>query len=271
MSLISRVFANRGHKALIGYVTMGYPGMEETLATTPRLAAAGCDIIELGIPFSDPMADGATIQEASQRALAGGATPAMCLETAAKLSASISSPLVFMTYFNPVLSYGVERFCQASADAGVDGLLITDLPPEEGAEVGQVAGRYGLDLVYLLAPTSTPQRIRLVAEKSTGFIYVVSVTGVTGARATLPESLEHFLGSVKKETDKPLCVGFGISSGELARRAATLADGVVVGSRIVQLMGEGKVAELESFIRELRGALDSIGGAKAPGKTRPRG
>ncbi|MDO8472695.1 MAG: tryptophan synthase subunit alpha [Dehalococcoidia bacterium] len=258
MSRIPSVFADRRRKALVAYVTMGYPSMEETLKVVPRLAQAGCDIIELGIPFSDPMADGTTIQEASHAALQAGVTPAACLEAAAKLSATTRAPLVFMTYFNPVLSYGVERFCQASARVGVDGLLVTDLPPEEGVELGEAARRESLDLVYLLAPTSTTARIKLVAEKSTGFIYLVSVTGVTGARAELPQYLEKFVSNVRKETNKPLCVGFGISSGALAKRAAGMADGVVVGSRVVQLMGEGKIERLEAFIKELRDALDSI-------------
>lgn len=258
MSRISSVFADRKHKALVAYVTMGYPSMEDTLDVVPRLAASGCDIIELGIPFSDPMADGTTIQDASHAALLAGVTPSKCLEAAAQLSASDGPPLVFMTYYNPVLSFGVECFCRATAAAGVDGLLVTDLPPDEGADVEDCARKESLDVVHLLAPTSTSDRIRLVAAKSTGFIYLVSVTGVTGARKELPDYLEKFVANVRQATDKPLCIGFGISSGALARRAASIADGVVVGSRIVQLMGERKIGKLEAFVKELRQAMDNL-------------
>jgi len=163
-----------------------------------------------------------------------------------------------MTYYNPVLHYGLEEFCGACMQSGVDGLIIPDLPPDEGAQLEGITQSKNLDLIYLLAPTSTEERIRLVAEESRGFIYLVSVTGVTGARDALPADLEAFVGRVRKATDKPLCVGFGISAPEQARRVAAIADGVIVGSRIIQLMaaGDNLAATVGAFMSELRRALD---------------
>ncbi len=223
----------------------------------PLLASSGCDIVELGIPFSDPLADGVTIQKASFRALKNGVTPQLCLEVARQLSQMVEIPLVFMTYFNPVFSYGLEEFCSACASSGIDGLIIPDLLPEEGSELEAVTQRQNLDLIYLLAPTSTDERIRLVTERSRGFIYLVSVTGVTGARDKLPANLGTFVTRVKKVATQPLCIGFGISTPEQARHVARLADGVIVGSRIIQLMeAEDNFISVGDFIRGLRHALD---------------
>src|SRR4030042_4775656 len=204
MSRIASVFNRPGHKALIPYVTVGYPSVEDTLKVVPILADSGCDIVELGIPFSDPLADGATIQKASFHALKNGVTPAMCLEVAEKLSRKVDVPLVFMTYFNPVLSYGLDKFCGACARSGVDGLIIPDLPPDEGSELEDVTRKHNLDLIYLLAPTSSDERIRLVADRARGFIYLVSVTGVTGARDSLPTELTSFVGRDRKGAKHPL-------------------------------------------------------------------
>ncbi|MFC2052297.1 tryptophan synthase subunit alpha [Chloroflexota bacterium] len=258
MSRIASAFNQPAHKALIAYITVGYPSIEATLEVVPLLASSGCDIVELGIPFSDPLADGVTIQKASFHALQNEITPEICLKIARQLSQKVDIPLVFMTYFNPVFSYGLEEFCSASTKAGIDGLIIPDLPPEEGSELETITQRQGLDLIYLLAPTSTEGRLRLVAERSRGFIYLVSVTGVTGARDRLPADLEAFVTSVRKIATQPLCVGFGISTLEQARRVAHIADGVIVGSRIIQLMEtENKlVSSVGSFIKGLRHALD---------------
>jgi tryptophan synthase alpha chain len=256
MSRIASVFARAKHTALIPYITVGYPTVETTLKAVPLFASAGCDIIELGIPFSDPLADGATIQQASYEALRQGVTPKVCLEVAQKLRQQVGIPLVFMTYYNPVLKFGLEQFCLKCAEAGVDGLIIPDLPPEEGKELGKSTKRHGLDLVYLLSPASTEERIKLVTSRASGFIYLVSLTGVTGARATLPEELESFVARVRKRTEKPLCVGFGISTPDQARRVARVADGVIVGSRIIQLLSEDKsLKNTSSFIKCLREAL----------------
>jgi len=258
MSRIASVFTP-GYKALIAYLTVGYPSLETTYEVANVLANNGCDIIELGIPFSDPLADGATIQKASYQALQQGITPQICLEAAHQLRQKITTPLVFMSYYNPILSFGLEAFCQASAKAGIDGLIVPDLPPEEGAELEASAKKFNLDLIYLLAPTSTEGRISLVAEKSHGFIYLISVTGVTGARRSLPPELEDFVNRVRQRTRKPLCVGFGVANPEQAKRVARMADGVIVGSRLIQLIEEdATLSSLKSFTLNLRQALNLI-------------
>jgi len=257
MSRIASVFGRRDHKALIPYVTVGYPSLEATLKVVPLLAQNGADIVELGIPFSDPLADGVTIQRSSFHALKQGVTSQLCLETAKKLREKVDIPLVFMTYYNPVFHYGLENFCNACTAAGVDGLIIPDLPPQEGDNLEAITKKQDLDLIYLLAPTSTEERIRLVAERSRGFIYLVSVAGVTGARDKLPADLEVFVSRVKQSVAQPLCVGFGISTPSQAKRVARLADGVIVGSRIIQLMesGDDFMPQVGEFIKELRQAL----------------
>jgi len=256
MSRITSVFSQTGHKALIPYVTIGYPSIEDTLKVVPLLASSGCDIVELGIPFSDPLADGVTIQKASFSALKNGVTPKLCLEVARELSQKVNIPLVFMTYFNPVFSYGLEEFCSACARFGVDGLIIPDLSPDEGSELEAITQRHNLDLIYLLAPTSAEERIRLVADRARGFIYLVSITGVTGTRSSLPSELGTFVARVRKMAKQPLCVGFGISTPEQARQVAETADGVIVGSRIIQLMETDGLAAVGNFVMELRRALD---------------
>ena len=274
MSRIASVFAKPNHKAFIPYVTVGYPSIEMSSKVVPLLADCGCDIVELGIPFSDPLADGTTIQKASFHALQNGVTPKVCLEMAKELSQKVEVPLVFMTYFNLVFSYGLEEFCDACASSGIDGLIIPDMPPEEGLELETATQRHGLDLIYLLAPTSTEERIRLVAERSRGFIYLVSVTGVTGARDKMPSELGAFVARVRSviavsrspersegeaKQPQPLCVGFGISTPRQAEQVARIADGVIVGSRIIQLMEseEEPLSLVRDFARELRSALDN--------------
>ncbi len=256
MSRIASVFARANHTALIPYITVGYPSVETTLKAVPLLASNGCDIIELGIPFSDPLADGATIQQASYEAIRQGVTPKVCFEVAQKLRRQVEIPLVFMTYYNPVLKFGLEQFCSKCAEVGIDGLIIPDLPPEEGQELEKSTKRHGLDLIYLLSPASTEERVRLVTSRSSGFIYLVSLTGVTGARDKLPEELEGFVARVREKTEKPLCVGFGVSTAEQARRIAKVADGVIVGSRIIQLMEEDATfSSLKAFASSLREAF----------------
>lgn len=256
MSRIDDVFKRSGHVALIPYVTVGYPSIEDTLKVVPLLASKGSDIVELGIPFSDPLADGVTIQKASFHALQNGTSTKTCLEVARQLSQKVDIPLVFMTYFNPIFSYGLEEFCSACVNSGVSGLIIPDLPPEEGSDLEAISRRERLDLIYLLTPTSTEDRIRLVTEKSRGFVYLVSVTGITGARDRLPADLEVFITRVREVTTKPLCVGFGISTAEQANRIARIADGVIVGSRIIQYMEAiDSMTKIADFIEELRHAL----------------
>jgi tryptophan synthase alpha chain len=257
MSRIASIF-ELGRKALIAYITVGYPDIKATAKIASALAESGCDIIELGIPFSDPLADGATIQKASYHALQRGTTPQACLEVAADISKKIDIPLVFMTYYNPVLNFGLEAFCESCTKAGINGLIVPDLPPEEGAELETITRKQDLDLVYLLAPTSTEERINEVAERSRGFIYLVSLTGVTGTRDILSPELEGFVKRVRQKAKQPLCVGFGISTTEHARRAASVADGVIVGSRLIQLIEEDiTLVALKAFVDSLRKAIDS--------------
>jgi len=256
LSRIASVFSRSNRTALIPYITVGYPDTATTLKVVSLLAGSGCDIIELGIPFSDPLADGATIQRASYEALRQGVTPHLCLEVAKELRQQVEIPLVFMTYYNLVLKFGLEQFCSKCAEAGIDGLIIPDLPPEEGQELEKSSRGHGLDLIYLLSPASTADRIRLVVGKASGFIYLVSLTGVTGARDELPQELEDFVARVRASTEKPLCVGFGVSTPEQAQRIAKVADGVIVGSRIIQLLDEDKsLKNVHSFIKCLREAL----------------
>jgi len=257
MSRIAAIFQKPQHKALIAYVTVGYPSIEATLETVPLLAESGCDMIELGIPFSDPMADGATIQKASHCALQNGVTPSKCLRIAGELRRKTDIPLLFMTYYNPIFSYGIDSFCRDCSRSGVGGLIVPDLLPEEGSSLEAAGKRNGLDTIYLLAPTSTDERIRLVGRRSGGFIYLVSVAGITGARDRLPSGLGGLVSRVKTITRKPLCVGFGISSPQQAKQVAAIAEGVIIGSRIIQLMeAEDSLAAVAAFIKQTRQALD---------------
>ena len=256
MSRIASAFTKLNHIALIPYITVGYPSIEATLEIVPLLARSGCDIVELGIPFSDPLADGATIQHASYQALRQGVTPERCLEVAQALRQRVGIPLVFMTYYNPVLKFGLEEFCSKCAQVGVDGLIIPDLPPEEGEDLERSAQEYEIDLIYLLTPASTEERIDMVASRSSGFIYLVSLIGVTGTRDVLPDELESFVNRVRTRTRKPLCVGFGVATPEQVRRIAKVADGVIVGSRIIQLMDDAQaIPKVRSFVRGLTSGL----------------
>jgi tryptophan synthase alpha chain len=257
MSCIDDVFKKKRKKALIAYVTVGYPSIEATMKVVPMLAESGCDIVELGIPFSDPMADGATIQQASFCALQNGITPKHCIELVRQLRQEVSIPLVFMTYYNPVFKYGIEKFCCDSVEAGVNGIIVPDLPPDEGFELETISHKQGLDLIYLLAPTSTAERIEMVVRRSRGFIYLVSVTGTTGARESLTTDLGELVAGIKKKTSKPICVGFGISTPQQAEQVAGVADGVIVGSQIIKLMqAKDNFKSVCGFVKELRQALD---------------
>ncbi len=256
MSVITSVF-EPGYKALIGYVTAGFPKQDATVKIASTLAEGGCDIIELGIPFSDPLADGATIQKASYQSLQQGITPQACLNIAAEIRQKITTPLVFMTYYNPILNYGLESFCEKCTKVGVNGLIVPDLPPEEGLELERATHKNNLDLIYLLAPTSTDGRISTVAARSRGFIYLVSLTGVTGTRNSLSPEIKGFVKRVRVKTDLPLCVGFGISKVEHAVEAAALADGIIIGSKLIELIEEdASLTTLKSFIASVRKALD---------------
>ncbi|GBC94560.1 Tryptophan synthase alpha chain [bacterium HR16] len=225
------------------------------------IAEAGADIIEIGIPFSDPLADGPTIQSSTFRALQQGVTPTSALEMIARVRTQSDVPLVVMTYFNPVWQMGVARFAQEAAEAGVDGVIMTDMPPDEAGEWHPVARQHGLDTIFLVAPTSTPERMRLVAQMSSGFVYCVSRTGVTGAREDLPKEVPQMLQAMRRLTELPLCVGFGISRPEHVQAVCRVADGAVVGSAVVSIIAQeaekGEQAVLPAvhrFVRELKEA-----------------
>lgn len=241
--------------AFMPYSVLGYPDRAQSLATLQTLVEAGADLLELGIPFSDPLADGPTIQVAAQKSLENGTTVKDCLALTRELRAhGVQTPAVMMGYVNPMMAYGIEAFVADAAESGVDGFIVPDLPPEEAEEFEAVCARHGLALIYLLAPTSTPERIKKVAEKSKGFIYLVSVTGVTGARTEIPSDLKEFIARVRAETDVPLAVGFGIGSGEQAQLVGQLADGVIVGSALVKRAAQSQ-DEVKALASELRKAL----------------
>jgi len=242
---------------LIPYVTLGYPTPERSSELADAAIAGGADILELGIPFSDPLADGRAIQHATHEALAQGTTVRTCLELAAQLRADWpETPLLFMGYLNPILAFGEPAFCRACREAGVDGLIVPDLPPEEGGRIEELCRREGVALVYLIAPNTPSERIRAICERSQGYVYLVSVTGTTGARERLPSRLANVVAGVKRLTDKPVAVGFGISTPEQAATVAQLADGVIVGSAVVRLCNSPEaLSDVRSFISELRGAM----------------
>jgi tryptophan synthase alpha chain len=246
-----------GRAALMPYLTLGYPTPEQSLALIEVAVAGGADLLELGVPFSDPLADGPVIQRATHVALQQGMTVARCLEMARELRhRGITQPFIFMGYYNPILAYGERAFCRACRDVGVDGLIVPDLPPGEGEMLRDACRQQELALVYLLAPTSTPDRVRLVTERSRCFVYLVSITGVTGPREHLPPDLTAFVERVRAVTDKPLAVGFGISSGEQASRVAAVADGVIVGSAVLRLAAEADGKEkVKAFVARLRQAM----------------
>jgi tryptophan synthase alpha chain len=251
---IKNAFA-KDRPAFMPYAVLGYPTRQAGLETIQILVEAGADLLELGVPFSDPLADGPTIQAATQKSLENGTTLKDCLAMVRELrQQGMTTPALFMGYINPILAYGLEEFIAEAATAGVDGLIVPDLPPEEAADLETACAEYGLALVYLLAPTSTPERIKLVAEKSQGFIYLVSLTGVTGARHELSPDLAEFVSRVRAQTSTSLAVGFGIGNGEQARQVGQLADGVIVGSALVKRAAESpdRVRELAE---ELRAAL----------------
>lgn len=258
MTRIASVFAGRKDAALIAFITVGYPSLEATVEAVPLLEACGVDMVELGIPFSDPLADGITIQQASYQALQNGVTPSACLEAARLIRQRAGLPLLFMTYYNPVLSYGVDLFCREASRAGVDGIIVPDLPLEEAGGLEESACRHDLDLIYLLAPNSSEERIRRIAERSRGFIYLVSVTGVTGMRKELPlDEAGRLAARVRRFSPKPLCMGFGVSTPEQAAQLSGSVDGVIVGSSIVHLMGSGQEWKpaVSTYVRALKKAL----------------
>lgn len=232
-----------GKKALVAFVTAGDPHLKWTPPVVLELEKAGADIVELGMPFSDPMADGPVIQKSSERALKAGATLKGIFQAVAQVRKTSEIPILLMGYFNPILQYGIPQFFAAAKRAGVDGVLLVDLPPEEGEEARRAAKAEGLSLVYLLSPTSGRDRIDLVRRKGSGFIYYVSLTGVTGAAIRSQPALQQKLKEVVSGSPLPVCVGFGIKSADQAGTMARQADGVVVGSALVDCFAKARPKE----------------------------
>ncbi|WP_406676213.1 tryptophan synthase subunit alpha [Moorella sp. ACPs] len=255
---IAAAFAARkkeGRKALIVYLCAGDPSLEVTAAAVEELAAAGVDIIELGVPFSDPVADGPVIQAASTRALAGGTNLKKILDMVKDLRSRVSLPLVLMSYYNPLLQYGLTALAADLAAAGVDGLIVPDLPLEESAPLREKLAAVKLAAIPLVAPTTPAERLQQIAAAAQGFIYCVSLTGVTGAREGLPPGIAAYLARVRQTTDLPLGVGFGISNAEQARLLAPLCDGIIVGSAVVQALRKGGVPAAAELVHSLRQAI----------------
>ncbi len=245
-------------KAFIAFITAGYPGLEATAALIREFDRIGVDIVELGVPFSDPLADGPIIQEASQDALKRNVHPADIIRMVKNVRKDVSIPICLMTYYNPVFCFGEEKFVKEAQAAGVDGIIVPDLPPDEGRSLMRLSREHGLDMICFLAPTSTPERVDYIASVSRGFIYYVSLIGVTGPRSRLPDDLIGHVKAIKKATGKPVCVGFGVSTPQQVRQIHRIADGVIVGSAIVAAIKEYKdspdmVARVGKFVQRLKG------------------
>jgi len=273
MSRIDRVFESlkeEGRKALIPYIAAGDPDLDTTNDLILELEAQGADIIELGIPFSDPIADGPTIQKASMRALEGGVKVKKVLGLINKIRGrksescrGVETPIVVMSYYNPILHYGPERFVRELVSCGGDGIIIPDLPPDEADEILSAGKKHGIDIIFLLAPTSSRERTKIICDASSGYIYYVSVLGVTGARDYLSTSLEEKVRFIRKFTKKPIAVGFGISTPAQVRAVASVADGVIVGSALIKVIEENLKSQnltkkVGGFLRELRKGIKEV-------------
>jgi len=247
-----------GRAAFIPYITVGHPDRETVAAVVPALVEAGADIIELGVPFSDPLADGVVIQRSTQAALANGVTLDVCLDDVRRLrKAGVTVPIVFLGYTNPIVQKGEEVFAALCEKAGVDGVIVADLPPEEAGDLRTACDRHGVAVIAMLAPTSTEKRITQVAALATGFVYCVGLTGVTGARDALATDLRGYLDRVRQHVLIPIAVGFGISRPEHVASVGAMADGVIVGSALVQRLDALPPVERASgaadFVRWLKG------------------
>ena len=256
MTRIDDTFAklkSDGRKAFVSYIMAGDPDIGTSQAVMNGLPDAGVDIIELGLPFTDPMADGSTIQLAGQRALDHGMSLEKTLQMARDFrSTNDSTPIVLMGYYNPIYSMGVENFLSAAKNAGIDGLIVVDLPPEEDSELCEPANKAGLNFIRLATPTTDDKRLPAVLNNTSGFIYYVAITGITGAGSASAQNVAKEVTRIKKQTDLPICVGFGIKTPENARDMAAVADGAVVGSSIVEKLGNGESsAEVLAFVKTL--------------------
>ncbi len=241
-------------KAFIPYIMAGDPSPEKSKENFLMLEECGADIIELGVPFSDPLADGPTIQRAAERALKNNMTLRKVISLVKEIRDVSETPVILMTYFNPIYKYGISEFISDASIAGVDGIIVPDLPPEEAGDIIEFSRQRGIDTIFLLAPTSNEKRIKKVVYASTGFIYYVSITGITGSDILFDGSMEKQINDIRKYTDKPIAVGFGVSKPEDAREVAKIADGVIVGSAIVKKLYDHP-AEAKDFIKKLREAI----------------
>lgn len=267
MSRIDRVFSrlrSENRKAFVAYIMAGDTSYERSLDVMKGLPGAGADIIELGSPFTDPMADGATIQLAGQRALEGGQTLAKTLDLARSFREdNDETPIILMGYYNPIYSMGVQKFLSSAREAGIDGLIIVDLPREEDDELCLPAKSYGIDFIRLVTPTSDEKRLPKILENTSGFVYYVSVTGVTGTQAVQATNVEPDVTRIKKSTDLPVVVGFGVKTPQAAQEISRIADGTVVGSAIVERIGRGDAVEdVLEFVRSLAAATHGEGETK---------
>jgi tryptophan synthase alpha chain len=257
MNRIESLFNNlraEKRKAFIPYIMAGDPSLKKTKEVVGLLEECGADIIELGVPFTDPLADGPTIQRAAERALRRGVTLHKVIRLVRDLRKKTGIPIVLMTYFNPVFKYGLESFILDAANAGVDGLIVPDLPPDEAKDLIRLAREKDIATIFLLAPTSTEERIRMVSRSSTGFIYYVSITGITGSRITIDDSTRKTIEKIKSVSRKPVSVGFGIKKPDEAMRTAEIADGVIIGSSIVSMINENEKG-LRRYLMSLRKAI----------------
>ena len=266
MTSISQRFQSlrdRNQCALIPFITAGDPDLETTAKALRVLDRNGADMIELGVPYSDPLADGPVIQAAATRALAKGINLEQVLELVTSVSPDLQAPIILFTYYNPILNLGIQTFLQKIAQAGVRGLVVPDLPVDEASELLETAADVGVEVILLIAPTSSQERIEMIAQKSQGFIYLVSVTGVTGVRSQVQGRVKDLLGQIRQMTDKPIGVGFGISGSEQARQVKEWgADGVIAGSAFVKRLAQGTPTEglsaLEALCQELKAAIASV-------------
>jgi len=264
---IDKKFADlkaEGKKAFIPFITAGDPSLETTISLVSKLESAGADIIELGVPFSDPVADGPSIQRSSLRALDGGTSLRKVMDTVAKIRTRTQIPIAFLTYYNLIFKYGVEKFVKDAVKSGVDGTVIANLPPEEASDLISAAREHDFATIFLVAPTSTPERIEIISKACTGFIYCVSLTGVTGARTAISDMLAPTLERIKEHSDKPVAVGFGVSTPDQAREVGKMADGVIVGSAIVNVVEKHKddpdelLSVVGDFAASLVGAVKGV-------------
>jgi tryptophan synthase alpha chain len=269
MSRIGQVFEKPGSTAFIGFTVAGDPDEATSLRIAQALIAGGTDILELGIPFSDPVADGPTIQRADDRALASGTNPDTVFRIVKKIRAESGIPIVFLTYYNIVYRRGIEQFYREASEAGVDGILIADMPLEESGEVTAIAARYGVDPIFLIAQTTSDERIKKIAAQGRGYLYLVSVLGVTGARDHVSSEAIDLLDRVRRHTDLPLALGFGISTPAHAATCATAgANGVIVGSAIVDIIGQhlDNPDLMEQKLRAYIAQMKQATGSAAPTK-----